>query len=746
MEIQEEFRKWLRKMGYNGEIPNGLISVCNNSTYFIWEQLLQNVKPKQEVEHIRRNIVLNRLQQKSLDRQDDFLYKSNEIDCFRRKQKLEQQAKVIKEAINEKQNKLAIVSQHYKLQSASINFLKQKISENEQREFILLLKEKDLNRRLQQAEELSVNITVTPVEVEQTVDSQHVKELLETCAKKLKKNVTEEFNKSIQYQKSFVQSTQSYSKKKMPNISSLETYIDRQGKDHFEQLRFSTKKHTCQEDENIAVIGKHHRSINVELFKTPKIIIKKGGDQTLTHCPTNSSPAITAVEKRESLGILHESYLTEVDDELLQNSHAPSVEDVFLPLSTFKDEVSRDSSITHHNTQPAFKQYELKRILYSDTFVNDNLLKLQNSCNKEILYTILQKVMDETKIELTKMLLGNRSLDARKKTISEDDITKLFYIHVQTEIKIIKQKNVIKDLLRKSTGSKFMLLNAIKSKPNLHEIQEWLDMNIQQVGLEASLVALRKEIESVNIMTDSNDLQIISMKISKTKDELANKIVEINFFIEEMYKLEKLICTSLEQAMNSIWDLRLYKNDMFWVKPLSDALWSTEVKLSESFPLEYQRRCTYSDPKTFYRDLCIDNYASDIEVSMEVFQMITAIIDSPFNPPETVLLSVIKSKIKLEKLNSLRKMKKWKNQCLLQANSLEEVERQESYVNYALEKLQSIIYSKSACDTLSTGDVIKKYIDIWTEMPMKNFISPKRLLNGQSYHFYEKKLKTFCIS
>lgn len=78
--------EWLKKMGYDGEIPETLnqyifikvncskflssfFRICMNSTSIIWDQLIQNTKPRQEVDTIRKNVIINRLKMRTLNQQ-----------------------------------------------------------------------------------------------------------------------------------------------------------------------------------------------------------------------------------------------------------------------------------------------------------------------------------------------------------------------------------------------------------------------------------------------------------------------------------------------------------------------------------------------------------------------------------------------------------------------------------------------------------------------------------------------------
>lgn len=77
------------------------------------------------------------------------------------------------------------------------------------------------------------------------------------------------------------------------------------------------------------------------------------------------------------------------------------------------------------------------------------------------------------------------------------------------------------------------------------------------------------------------------------------------------------------------------------------------------------------------------------------------------------------------------------------SDSLKELQAQESYVQYALDKLNSIIFSTAANKTLNTVEHIKNVMKIWLEMPLKDFISHEKTVEGHDYKFYEKQYDNF---
>ncbi|KAK4878138.1 hypothetical protein RN001_010644 [Aquatica leii] len=59
MDTPEELKKWFVKMGYRGKLPTDLTPVCNASTVCLWKEVMNKVKPRDEITRIRNNIIIN---------------------------------------------------------------------------------------------------------------------------------------------------------------------------------------------------------------------------------------------------------------------------------------------------------------------------------------------------------------------------------------------------------------------------------------------------------------------------------------------------------------------------------------------------------------------------------------------------------------------------------------------------------------------------------------------------------------
>lgn len=80
---------------------------------------------------------------------------------------------------------------------------------------------------------------------------------------------------------------------------------------------------------------------------------------------------------------------------------------------------------------------------------------------------------------------------------------------------------------------------------------------------------------------------------------------------------------------------------------------------------------------------------------------------------------------------------------IIVSDSLDDLKKQESYLQFAIDRLLSFTNSQSTKKVLAISSHVKKMMDIWTEMPFKNFVSAERKLDGQDYKYYEKQFDGF---
>lgn len=76
---------------------------------------MQNAKPKQEVDNLRNNLIINRLRSKPLNKQDEFSYPIKNIVLYLKKQSLEKKINNLQTIIKEKNHMVNIQSNNNKI-------------------------------------------------------------------------------------------------------------------------------------------------------------------------------------------------------------------------------------------------------------------------------------------------------------------------------------------------------------------------------------------------------------------------------------------------------------------------------------------------------------------------------------------------------------------------------------------------------------------------------------------------------
>uniref|UniRef100_A0A6P7GMB2 Uncharacterized protein LOC114344130 n=1 Tax=Diabrotica virgifera virgifera TaxID=50390 RepID=A0A6P7GMB2_DIAVI len=184
--------EWLRTLGYDGDIPDDFKTICNHSTAFIWDQLMQNVRPRMEVQNIRNNILVQHLKNNGLtsNKMDTSQCNLLEINTYLKKKELENDLEKINNSISEKKTINECLIRQNKLKRFSIEKSKLKIKENEEREYLLRQKLKLLEKDVQDAGNI-YNFPMNPNVIVnyESVNSKDITEILQICENKLEEKV-----------------------------------------------------------------------------------------------------------------------------------------------------------------------------------------------------------------------------------------------------------------------------------------------------------------------------------------------------------------------------------------------------------------------------------------------------------------------------------------------------------------------------------------------------------------------------
>lgn len=134
------------------------------------------------------------------------------------------------------------------------------------------------------------------------------------------------------------------------------------------------------------------------------------------------------------------------------------------------------------------------------------------------------------------------------------------------------------------------------------------------------------------------------------------------------------------------------------------------------------------------RDVYTNTIPTDVRLDESELQMVSRIIDVASSPSEDIILRLLQSKVKLKALKSIQ------NDPLV-FDSKSEFEFQEDYIRETVAELRNILDSKPVRSVLASPLAMTNVMELWKDMPWRDYISDKRLVDGQNYMFYENKLK-----
>nr|XP_023029605.1 uncharacterized protein LOC111517630 [Leptinotarsa decemlineata] len=731
MERNLEIINWLRKMGYDGEIPETLGNLSNNSTSFIWDQLLENAKPRQQVADIRNNILIHRLNSKPLDKQGDFTFPVKEIDLYLKKSSLEDKSKTKQFLLDEKKTLDHDLYQKIKLKCITMEKLKAKIKENEEREFLLQKKLMLLEKDVQQAEDmLNFLGNLTPVELDVKPNTIEITQTLEECAEKLEE-LLHKYPIPTKKLANHEASKACYSSQKSTAYPSvLEKYLT------------LTEKKTSKHLISARKVFPSHNKENIALNKVTKCLFAEEEE------PKRNKPQEIRSNPRESLGLLPDSCF----GDYFMMGDLVSSENPFSPSLQTLQRVDLNSPLLMNRTRNDFKgkEQDLKKEfldrLYGSEVVTERLSELIHKNNRSIVWNTFQSLDDNLHLDIGKYLVLESSKKANHKGIDSDDISKLQFLHVQTELQILKHNAISKHLAQNIEKKKANVYVSITSKgfsvDKTEDIKRSFEQHFEDASLEATLSAMKREIGNAKNAKDKIDLQLVSRKLSQTKENIGLKISSIQEFIDLIGDILTSIDHTRDTAIACVRKLIPFIGDMEWSTTLKENVCSGEIRTFENFPLEFNRRCIHTESTSpiYYRDLCTDNLAADLEIDDGNLCMLTEILESPFSFPETIVLNILRAKLKLDVLKSTKYPSK---SASFKRYSFEELHHQESYINFALDRFNSLIHSSSSEKTLSSAEVAKKVMDLWLEMPFKDFIPSTRMVEEKNYTFYENKFDSF---
>ncbi|XP_050305775.1 uncharacterized protein LOC126742936 [Anthonomus grandis grandis] len=735
MEMQAKLKEWSRKMGYTGPVPENLDSICNESTKFIWEQVVQNVRPKQEVEHIKSTIINYRLREKSLEEQGDFLYKLKEVEEYKKKLALEEKLAALKESVRNKQCKADRLAQVSKIKEISVDLLRKRIKENEQKWYLLEGKKKLLETQHSQIQE---TLREVKCETVKSCNKKSIRESLEHLVEKVSQQVKTSMHTNTE-QNEIVYTTIK-KKKRDPLNHSVANYLSLQEqRDNEEITRLCLTQGSKQKETRRAL---ELPTINVITEGDEK----NDSDEQLGVRPLSSnltsefrspiSKAASKPKKKESLGLLPNSFFEDDDRS----------DEVFL-CSPNHDLPRNDcSSLVDNSILFNSKSQNVTKILKNDLLLDEKLIgatvrELLANNNRVLISEVLQQSFGNVVEEFSRGISVN---EGSRKKLNAVDMCKLELIHVQTELNIIQQRRVLKELVVKIARKKLQLLSSAKSRENICAIQDWLEGTLKEVTIDATISAIKKQLNQCKLQLQEDEDTDTVVNIFKVKKRIEAKLLDIQQLINHLRNTHKTMEKTRRAVQNQIYQVQMLQYDVTWADPLlRGGIFSKEIATFEEFPMEAQRRCIHTDQNVYYKDICTDNYPQDPNLDDKDLKLLQDILESPLDAPEMVLLKLIKAKKKMNLLKSIRPTNHPFIKQYRAKYSYEGLQLQDSYLESALERLKSILYSSKADRTLAAAEATRQAMEVYMESPLKDFISEERLVDGKNFQFYHNKLKRF---
>ncbi|KAK9754855.1 hypothetical protein QE152_g919 [Popillia japonica] len=620
MDIHEKMKEFAKTLEYQGVVPESLKRICNNPcTYLIWQQLLTQVKPKQECQKIKRSNIIVRLQASDKTDLNKTLYPIKELDLWEKKCRLQQDLDEINEYIRDKENVACNFTNEHKIIAIKRNNIRDRIKENESKTFLLKKKSEAFQREIGEIEENLIFFrNLTPVE--STEEEPDVGDRLRKCAEKIESSLLK--------------------------------------------------------DEIVAPTCTKHN-----LFLTP--------NKTMMCSIFTTSDC-------------------SVEDYSQYEEHKKEIKDVVKCLNDV--EISRDIKEVLYNTDAR----NVFNAIASD--VDTLKIKLLNVIKNTTVYETISKEADRV-----------------------DSIMELQAKQIENELQSLKDLKEIRRLkmllARKENDVQTLLKQPDVKFGDLSEIYELYILQRKEAGLTALCNCVERQLASGRFIQDvKKELRDVNANISKLQQKLVDDLRNVNQKFELYKKMYKTMLSYREETKILVRKLNQFTSDLSWTLPLTYNLHSKEIEIFKEFPLEYNRRMNTSDGIVYFRDVIQDLATNIEEISPEALRTLLRLIDCPYDAPETLFYNLWQKKLKLHAQKSLRRTIKTFN---YKNYSLEELEKEESYIDYAIEKFTEIKNTSSVKCSTQDVSTMKQIVKLWLELPYADYVSSKRTYEGKNLGHYQ---------
>ncbi|KAK5647725.1 hypothetical protein RI129_002617 [Pyrocoelia pectoralis] len=371
-----------------------------------------------------------------------------------------------------------------------------------------------------------------------------------------------------------------------------------------------------------------------------------------------------------------------------------------------------ETSFTCVLASSSFKETITSEISFGSSISNDLTLQdLIQSLFKYNRHCIWDNICKENEIQ-SRILIDN-VMNALKQAEKEETpnciLPILYWAHIDFKLKMIQVRSNIAVLERK-----------IGEMDNLcaKEKQNEFGLNRAIRHLHNFIDLLRNSGDDVNILKVKQDLMQVRRQISTVFEDTHIK----RGMFKQVYKIVQQLRNDTSMLARKLGKFTLDSN---WMQLLRNNVCSIEVGTFLNYPLEY---CPTAKAPVNYQT-CESYDSNMLQITLTLFPNI-------WSPPEVTLINIIRLKERLQLFKSSAYPFK-----AIGERDIPNFLEQESYINYAIDKLKSSIASKNS--TSHTYKELHESLEIWMNMPLKKFISPKRIFNGFPYSHYEEMYDNF---
>ncbi|XP_045461209.1 uncharacterized protein LOC123671410 [Harmonia axyridis] len=706
MDTKEKLIQTFEKLDFSSKFPSSFH--VNPSTNFIWQQMILNLKPKKEVEVFRKNIIINRMENKL--KRNSVQTPVPEIETYEKLKIINGNIAKIKARIQEKQNKHNFLHNNNKADYLIIDSMKQKNEEKKIKLHAVKLKSEQNENEIKHIQEILNKKEISgkfdiPIEV----ISENLKYLVEETEKCIGSNRYSSTNNL------------SYRQSSKINLSCIKN------RTCFSSMKKSQNKNELQRFvscSDLPVV----KALFTENFKENNRTAKTSDD--LSHLDTSGD-------------LLPESCFDfKADDEFLTSSQPTYCQKYIKSntnLTSKRENTLRSiSNIFEQSSLFPEEKMEQKHDYFSKALENKNIIgnieELFYRGNIDIIWNSICSILKDIKMELE---MNMKTMNFKSEDICDDDLLPLSFIYIKNNLLCLKYRKQIKILKNCIREKKYEIEKKLNNLDK--ERLEALQLQLDKIKLGAEINFLYKEVYNDNNIDNGTTLKTIRTKINNSRNDLFKNVEAIRKYIEIKADLMQLMKKCQEDTSICIKKLNKFLMNPSWADALKEDIDSKEIDVFQKYPMDYIKRFCFVDKNTFYRD-SMNNFYLDQFVSKDILYEVTAVLEHPQIPPEKLFDKIAQRRDTLQILSSLEypEVSIENNQ-----DSLQLFQEKENYIHSFQENVNALIHSNKVHQILKMSSYATLNMDLWLDMPFRRFVSKEREVDGKKYCEYEESFNYF---